>query len=189
MDSMALQSAIESILFIAGEPLSVQRLVKITGQPKVHVENALMTLRTFYAAPEKGIMLITKDDEVQLATKAENAHLVRTFVTAETEGSLSQASLEVLSIIAYRGPIARHAIEAIRGVNCSFTLRALLLRGLIERTNNPSDSLSILYRVSFNFLKTLGVDQVEKLSEYDTLSKDDRVDSIISQTQPTQLQQ
>ncbi|HLB50899.1 MAG TPA: SMC-Scp complex subunit ScpB, partial [Patescibacteria group bacterium] len=86
-------------------------------------------------------------------------------------------------IIAYRGPIARHAIEAIRGVNCSFTLRALLLRGLIERTNNPSDSRSILYRVSFDFLKTLGVDQVEKLSEYDALSKDDRVDSIISQTQ------
>jgi len=183
---MALQSTIESILFIAGEPLSVQRLAKITGQPKAHVENALMALRTSYAAPERGIMLITKDDEVQLVTKAENAHPVQTFVTAETEGPLSQASLEVLSIIAYRGPIARHAIEAIRGVNCSFTLRALLLRGLIERTNNPSDSRSILYRVSFNFLKTLGVDQVEKLSEYDTLSKDDRVDSIISQTQPTQ---
>lgn len=186
MDSTILQSTIESILFVAGEPLSVQRLMKITGEPKAHVDNALMALRASYAAPEKGLTLLTKDEAVQLVTKAEHARFVDAFVAAETEGPLSQASLEVLSIIAYRGPIARHAIEAIRGVNCSFTLRALLLRGLIERTNNPADSRSILYRVSFDFLKTLGVDQVEKLPAYDTLSKDDRVESIISQTQHTQ---
>jgi len=88
--------------------------------------------------------------------------------------------LEVLSIVAYRGPISRMDVEAIRGVNCSFTLRSLLMRGLLERIDNPADNRSYLYKISFDFLKKMGVESVEKLPDFENLSKDDRIDSIIN---------
>jgi len=77
----------------------------------------------------------------------------------------------VLSIVAYRGPITRAEIEAIRGVNCSFTLRALLIRGLLDRTENIKDNRRYLYNISFDFLKKLGMDSVEKLPDWETLNK------------------
>jgi segregation and condensation protein B len=88
--------------------------------------------------------------------------------------------LEVISIVAYRGPITRSEIEAIRGVNSSYTVRSLMLRGLMERIENPNDSRGYLYKISFDFLKKLGIDSVERLPEFETLSKDSRIDSIIN---------
>ncbi|EKE10649.1 MAG: hypothetical protein ACD_15C00221G0001 [uncultured bacterium] len=104
---------------------------------------------------------------------------VEQLVKNELEGPLSSAALEVLSIIAYRGPISKPEIEAIRGINCSYTLRNLTIRGLIERENNPKDSRGYVYVVSFDFLKKLGVEKMENLPEYATLSVDERMNSIV----------
>jgi segregation and condensation protein B len=92
---------------------------------------------------------------------------------------LSKAALEVLSIVAYKGPISRAEIESIRGVNCSFTLRSLMMRGLLERIDNPKDGRGYLYKISFEFMKKLGIESIDKLPDYKELSQDSRIESVI----------
>lgn len=173
-----LKSTIESILFITGEPVAISRIVKITGAKKPEVENALMVLQGEYNG-KRGMAIIEKEDSVQMVTAPENSEITSQLVKSEIQENLSQAALEVLSIVAYRGPITRVNIEAIRGVNCSFTLRALLMRGLLERITNPADSRSYLYKISFEFLKKLGIESIDKLPDFETLSKDKRIESVI----------
>jgi segregation and condensation protein B len=180
METEKLKSAIESILFVSGEPVKISRIAKITGAPKPEVENAIMLLQGECSANGRGMIIIKKEDEVQLATNPENASLVDELVKSEIQENLSKAALEVVSIVAYRGPISRMDVEAIRGVNCSFTLRSLLMRGLLERIDNPADNRSYLYKISFDFLKKLGIESIEKLPDFEKLSKDDRIDSIIN---------
>ena len=180
MEQKKLQSAIESILFVSGEPVKISRIVKITGASKPKVENAIMILQGEYSAGGRGILIIKKEDKIQMATNPENAVLIDDLVKSEIQENLSKAGLEVLSIVAYRGPVSRMDVEAIRGVNCSFTLRSLLMRGLLERIDNPADNRSYLYKISFDFLKKMGVESVEKLPDFEKLSKDDRINSIIN---------
>lgn len=179
MDQEKLKSIIESILFVSGEPVSVGKISKITGSPVPDVENAIMVLQGEYADKKRGLVILRKEQEAQMATDPENAGILDQLVKSEIQENLSRAGLEVLSIIAYRGPISRVEVEAIRGVNCSFTVRSLMMRGLLERIENPKDNRGYLYKISFDFLKKLGLDSVEKLPDYETLSKDDRIDSII----------
>ncbi len=179
MEQEKLKSAIESILFISGEPVSVAKIAKVTEAPIAEVENALMILQNEYAGSQRGIVILKKEQEVQMATDPDQASIVDRLVKSEIQENLSRAGLEVLSIIAYRGPITRVEVEAIRGVNCSYTVRSLMMRGLLERIENPSDNRGYLYKISFDFLKKLGIDSIEKLPDYETLSKDGRIDSII----------
>lgn len=181
MEIEKLKSVLESVLFAVGEPVKVGKLVKISGASKPEVENALMLLSSEYSGGKRGILIIRKEDEVQLATNPENAQFVDQILKSELQESLSPAAVEVLSIIAYRGPLTRAEIEAVRGVNCSYTVRNLLLRGLIERIDNPKDSRSYLYRITFDFLKKMGLESVQKLPDYETLSQDERIVSIIRQ--------
>ncbi|MEK7598539.1 MAG: SMC-Scp complex subunit ScpB [Patescibacteria group bacterium] len=180
MDQQKLKSAIESILFVSGEPLKISRISNITGVPRPEVENAVMILQGEYSSVGRGLMIVKKEGEIQMASNPDNALFIDKLVKSEIQENLSKAALEVISIVAYRGPITRMNVEAIRGVNCSFTLRALLMRGLLERIENPVDNRSYLYKISFDFLKKLGVESVEKLPEYAALSGDKRVDSIIN---------
>lgn len=179
MDQNKLKAEIESILFISGEPVKVSRIIKVTGASQPEVENAVLALQNEYATEKRGISILTKEDEVQMATNPDNAHIVDQLVKSEIQENLSRAGLEVLSIVAYRGPITRVEIEAIRGVNCSFTLRSLLMRGLVERIDNPKDNRGYLYKISFEFLKKMGVSSVAQLPDFETLSKDERIDSIL----------
>lgn len=182
MEQEKLQSIIESILFVGGEPIKKSKLVKIlSGEAKAEdVEKTLEALGAKYAGTGSGLMLLKKGEEIQLVSSPENAEYIERIVKNELQDSLSNAATEVVSIVAYRGPITKSEIEAIRGVNCSYTLRNLLLRGLIERNDNPRDNRGYVYSISFDFLKKLGVDDVKKLPEYDTLSLDDRINSIIN---------
>ncbi len=164
---MNLKSAIESILFIQGEPLAISRLAKIIGAPKRDVESALAELQEEYR--ERGIQLIANGDEWQFATNPANKAVVERFFSGEFSEELSRAGLEVVSIIAYKGPITRARIEYIRGVDSSFTLRNLLMRGLVLREENPEDRRSYLYRVSSDFLKHVGLTRLEDLPHYESL--------------------
>ena len=177
MDQEKLKSIIESILFLSGEPVAISRIAKITGAAASEVETAVMVLQGEYAK-NRGIILVKKENSVQMATSPLNAEMVSALVKSEIQENLSRAALEVLAIVAYRGPMTRVSIEAIRGVNSSFTLRALLMRGLLERVDNPQDSRSYLYKISFDFLKKLGLDSIEKLPDWETLSKDSRIESV-----------
>ncbi|MDD5464683.1 MAG: SMC-Scp complex subunit ScpB [Candidatus Moranbacteria bacterium] len=179
MDQEKLKSAIESILFVSGEPVSLNKIAKVTDSTVPEIESALEILKDEYASGKRGIVILRKEQEVQMATDPENAQLIDQLVKSEIQENLSRAGLEVLSIIAYRGPITRVEVEAIRGVNCSFTVRSLMMRGLLERIENPKDNRGYLYKISFDFLKKMGIDSVDKLPDYETLSKDERIDSII----------
>jgi segregation and condensation protein B len=116
-----------------------------------------------------------------MATKPENAAHVEAFTKSALTESLSKAALEVLAIIAYRAPVTRAEIDAIRGVNCSFTLRNLLLRGLIEREGNPDDSRGYIYRPAFRFLEVLGLSKTSELPDFEALSQDERLTMILEQ--------
>lgn len=180
MDTNKLKSAIESMLFISGEPLKISRIAKTTNALKPEIENALMLLAGEYASKNSGLQIIRKGDEVQMATNPDNAQYVEELIKGELQESLSAAALEVISIIAYRGPITRADIESIRGVNSSFTLRNLLLRGLIGRQVNPKDTRSYVYEITFDFLRFLGLSQPKDLPGYDALSQDSRIKTVTS---------
>lgn len=180
MEQNELKSKIESILFMSGEPVKISKIAKVCQVENSEAESAIMVLQGEYA-DNRGMVIIRKENEVQMATSPQNSDIVSQLVKSEMQESLSRASLEVLAIVAYRGPISRVGIEAIRGVNSSFILRALLMRGLVERIDNPSDSRSYLYKISFDFLKKLGLESIEKLPDWESLSHDERIESIIGQ--------
>lgn len=177
MEIEKLKSIAESVLFISGEPVKIARIAKISGAAVPEVENAIMVLKAEYS--HRGIIIIEKDKAIQMATHPENAEIISTLLKCEIQEGLSKAALEVLSIVAYRGPISRAEIEAIRGVNCSFTLRTLLMRGLLERTDNPKDNRAYLYGISFDFLKKMGLEKNQDLPDWEKLSRDPRIESVI----------
>lgn len=173
---------LESLLLISGEPLSYARLAKIVGVEENQVREAANLLTESYAkSTERGIMIIENNNQLLLATKPEYAEYIEALTKSTLQENLSKAGLEVLSIIAYRSPITKAEIEAIRGVNCSFTVRNLLLRDLIEREGNPEDSRGHIYRPSFRFLETLGIRSVADLPEYAVLSQDERLKMILEE--------
>lgn len=179
-------SALESLLFVSGEPLAFTRLAKILKISDEKTINVIQKLTEKYARDtESGLMLIVKDKKVILATKTENTSFVEALTKSAFQENLSKAALEVLSIIAYRAPITRVEIEAIRGVNCSFTLRNLLLRDLIERQGNPEDLRGYVYFLTFKFLQSLGMKNVNELPDYETLSQDERLKIILEEDKYT----
>ena len=164
---MELKHKIESVLFITGEPVSIKKLLVILNEKRENLEGALEELTKDYAS--RGIILIRKEDEWQFGTNPENARLVEDLAKSAFTEDLSRAALETLSIVAYKGPLTRLEIEFIRGANSSFTIRNLLMRGLVERIENPKDARSYLYKISFDFLKHLGLSAVHELPEYEIM--------------------
>lgn len=164
------KSIIESLLFVSGESIKISKLAGICAISEEEMEKAVAALSADYAR-ERGLLIIRIGDTVQLVTNPDNAQFVSEMLKSEIQENLSQASLEVLSIVAYRGPITRAEIEEIRGVNCSFTLRALSIRGLVDKIENIKDNRRYLYNISFDFLKKMGVEGVEKLPDWELLNK------------------
>lgn len=131
----------------------------------------LKDIQSEYGQNGRGLRLVEKDGEWQMASAPENSEIVGNLIKSEFEEDLTKASLETLAIVAYKSPVSRAEIDNIRGVNSSFILRNLLIRGLIERIDNPRDARSYLYRPSFDFLKHLGLSKIEDLPNYGELTK------------------
>lgn len=176
-------SALESLLFLSGEPLAYTRLAKTLDISEKEVREAVVLLgKEYEESSVRGLMLVSDEKSVVLATKPSNAGALESLVKGAREENMSKAALEVLAIIAYRAPVSRAEIDAIRGVNCSFTLRNLLLRDLIEREGNPNDSRGYLYRPTLKFLETLGLSAVSELPQFETLSQDERLQMVLEET-------
>lgn len=167
---MNLKSIVEALLFVHGEPVKLKKLAKITKAKEEEVKTAIQELSKEYA--ERGFAILEKDDMYQLGSNPACTHEIEELMRDEFSEELSRAAIETLAIIAYRGPKTRAEIEYVRGVNSSFTLRNLLMRGLIERIENPKDARSYLYRISFTFLKHMGISRPEELPEFDQLAKE-----------------
>lgn len=165
-----LSAILESILFVHGEPMVLERLAKIAGVTRDEVRVALAALVKSYEG--RGLTLVEKDGAYQLGSHPAHTPYVEALARGEFGEELSRAAMETVAVIAYKGPTSRAEIEYIRGVNSSFTLRALLMRGLIERVGNPKDVRAFLYRVSIDFLKHLGLRRMEDLPRYEELSRE-----------------
>ncbi|MFQ5662143.1 MAG: SMC-Scp complex subunit ScpB [Candidatus Paceibacteria bacterium] len=167
---MRLNAKIEALLFFKGEAMKVKELIKLLGVDKSIIENALIELKENLS--ERGIQLIRKDDEVILATNPEMSDLIERIRKEELTKDIGKAGAETLSIILYKGPVARAEIDYIRGVNSTFILRNLLIRGLIEKISNPRDQRSFLYKPTLELLSFLGVKGIEELPEFDTVQSE-----------------
>ncbi len=159
-----LENKIEAILFFKGEPVSLRRLEEILKVSKEEIIDAVSKLKT--SLEHRGIILIESDKEVTLGTKPELSKLIEDLQKEELNRDLSKASLETLSIILYKNDVSRSEIDYIRGVNSSFTLRALSIRGLVEKTIDPKDNRRFMYKPSFELLSFMGIKSVTELPDY-----------------------
>ncbi|MBI2446838.1 MAG: SMC-Scp complex subunit ScpB [Parcubacteria group bacterium] len=166
---MNLKSTIESLLFTAGHPVTVKKLADILETGEADIDNILKELSEDYEKNERGLRLVFFDGKVQLVASPYSIETVKKLIKSDFEEDLSSAALETLAIISYRGPISRAAIENLRGVNCSFILQSLAIRGLIDRKNNPEDGRSYIYSITFDFLKHLGLTKLEDLPNFNEL--------------------
>lgn len=175
---MSLLSQIESILFVASKPLSNKAVAKTLRIDISKVEDALETLKLKYNQPESGIHILFDDEAVQMATNPDNATAIDSFVKDEISGELTRPQLETLTVAAYRGPITRPELEQIRGVNCALILRNLMVRGLVEESDD-AEKLMPVYRLTFDALRHLGVTSVAELPEYQVLNKHENIEQTL----------
>lgn len=161
------KSILESLLFLVGEPVKITKLARVLELDEAQISESLTDLKNDLENCRRGLQLVIHNKEAQLVTSKNNARIIEKFVKSDFEEDLSQAALETLAVIAYRGPVSRAKIEDLRGVNCSFILRSLAIRGLIERKENPEDRRSHLYQVSFDFLRHLGLSCLRDLPEFE----------------------
>ena len=143
---------IESLLFVAGKPLTIKKIVDLLGKEvsKKEIVKAIDELTREYKDQQRGIQIVKAEEQVQLVTSAEASETVQKFIKEETTSELTKPSIETLTIIAYRGPVSKIELERIRGINCSLIIRNLLLRGLITE-NYDKKKREDYYKVSSLF--------------------------------------
>lgn len=167
MEPQHLTSLLESLLFVASKPLSAKELAKFLDQPLETVQAALEQLVA--EKRDQGVIVLESHGTFQMSTNARNSTQVKNFLNAELREKLTDATVEVLGIIAYRQPISKAEIEAIRGVNSQYSLRHLLMRGMIEKISNPADARSVNYQTTSEFLQHLGITSVKDLPAFEEL--------------------
>ena len=167
---LTLDSQIEAVLFLKSETMTKKVLAKILERNVEEINDALFVLEE--RLETRGIVLISKEDKVTLATSPEMSDLIESIRKEELSKDLGKAGLETLSIILYKAPITRVEIDYLRGVNSNFILRNLLIRGFIEKVVNPGDQRSYLYKPSLDLLSFLGVSKVEDLPEYVSIQEE-----------------
>jgi segregation and condensation protein B len=157
-----LETLLESLLFVADEPVPVTRLAQALEVTADEVEAALATLQE--ACAERGVRLQRFGSRVQLVSAPEAASLIERFLGLELHTSLSTAALEALTIVAYQQPVTRAQVEAVRGVNSDSVLRTLVSKGLIEEIGRMDTvGRPILYGTTFDFLQFFGLESLEDL--------------------------
>lgn len=161
---METKKIIENLLFISGEPISIKKLSQILEIEESETTKEVDELKKDSA--NRGLKIIEKDKKIQITTSPEASKYIEKLITSNLKEELSETAMETLAAISYLGPIAKHELEELRGVNCAFTLRNLLIRGLIEKAENPENTKTLLYKTSFDFLKKLGIENEKELPDY-----------------------
>lgn len=177
---------IESLLFVASRPLSLKKICEQVGEEKKFVGEAISKLAEECKASGRGVQVMEIDGEYQMSTVPESSKLVKDFLKDEMTGELTRPALETLTIVAYRGPIAKPDLEQIRGINCSLILRNLMIKGLVEAKTSDKGG-EALYNITFDFMRHLGVTKASELSDYEKLSKSEILEKILNLSAETSV--
>jgi segregation and condensation protein B len=166
MDDNKLKSAMEAILFASGEPVPAARISLVLGVPEEDVLDCGKALAEEYVAGERGLRVLKLEDKFQMCSAPEFAPAIIKTMERRKPPMLSQPALEALAIVAYFQPVTRAYIDQVRGVDSSYTVSALLERGLIERCGRlDAPGRPSLYRTTDVFLRTMGIGSLKELPE------------------------
>ena len=176
----SLKSKIESLLFISAKPMAAKTLADLLKVEKKEIIKSADELSIDYSRTQRGTRIIKSADKYQMVSAPENAKEVQEFIKDETTGELSRPSLEALTIIAYRGPVAKLDLDRIRGVNCALIIRNLLIRGLIEGKTDKKKG-ETYYKATFDFIRFLGLNDIKDLPDYNRLHQDETLDRMLKE--------
>jgi segregation and condensation protein B len=165
MNDTNLRASLEAILLVADEPVPVVVLAQVLERPRNEVAAELSDLTAAYTAEGRGFELREVAGGWRFYTREDYAPLVERFVSDGQEVRLTQAALETLAVVAYRQPVSRSRVSAVRGVNCDGVMRTLVLRGLVEEAGTDPETGAILYRTTGYFLERLGLASLEDLPD------------------------
>jgi segregation and condensation protein B len=168
-----LRACIEAVLLVVDEPVPDLLLAQVLERPRDEVAAELRTLAGAYTAEGRGFDLREVAGGWRLYTREECAPVVERFFTDGQEVRLTQAALEALAVVAYRQPVSRGRVSAVRGVNCDAVMRTLTLRALVEEQSTDPETGAILYRTTDYFLERLGLASLADLPELAPFLPDD----------------
>jgi segregation and condensation protein B len=163
--SPSLRASLEAILLVADEPVPAVVLAQVLEYPRDEVAAELAELANAYTAEDRGFDLREIAGGWRFYTREDCAPVVERFVRDGQEVRLTQAALETLAVVAYRQPVSRARVSAVRGVNCDGVMRTLVLRGLAEEAGTDPETGAILYRTTAYFLERLGLAGLEDLPD------------------------
>lgn len=171
--------ALEAILFASGDPISIDRLAAVLEIEREDVIDCVEELELHYKKFNSGIRIVRLEDEYQMCSNPEYADVIVKTMRHRKPPKLSQAALEVLSIVAYFQPVTRAYIEDVRGVDSSYSVNMLTERGLIE----PCGKLEVpgrptLFRTTENFLRVMEIEQLEDLPALPEIAHEDGVEAL-----------
>jgi segregation and condensation protein B len=178
-DLPGLRASIEAILLVVDEPVTVLTLAQLLERPRGEVADTLRELAAEYTGQGRGFDLREVAGGWRFYTRDVCAPVVERFVTDGQQARLTQAALETLAVVAYRQPVSRARVSAIRGVNSDGVMRTLTLRGLIEDAGQDPESQAHLYRTTGYFLERLGLRDLDELPELAPYLPDDLPDDIV----------
>ena len=174
MEVKEIESAIEGILFAAGDPVGVERLCMALDLDRATVDTVCQRLADYYSYERRGVRLLRLENSYQLCSAPEHADCIRRAFESRRPARLSQPALEVLAIIAYYQPTTRAYVDQIRGVDSAYTVGLLLERDLIEECGRLAvPGRPILYRTTQTFLRSFGLSSLEELPELPSASPED----------------
>lgn len=162
---LALKPALEAVLMVVDEPATEEHLAKILQRPRRRIADALRELADEYTVQGRGFELRLIAGGWRFYTRPEYAAAVEGFVLDGQHARLTQAALETLAVVAYRQPVSRSRVSAVRGVNCDGVMRTLLQRGLVEEAGTEPETGAILYVTTNYFLERMGLRGLDELPE------------------------
>ncbi|CAL9285578.1 SMC-Scp complex subunit ScpB [Streptomyces sp. NPDC052644] len=164
-DALELRPALEAVLMVVDEPATEEHLARILGRTRREVADALRELADEYDVQRRGFELRQVAGGWRYYTRPAYAAAVEAFVLDGRQARLTQAALETLAVVAYRQPVSRSRVSAVRGVNCDGVMRTLLQRGLVEEAGAEPETGAILYRTTNYFLERMGLRGLDELPE------------------------
>ncbi|MBQ5321693.1 MAG: SMC-Scp complex subunit ScpB [Oscillospiraceae bacterium] len=172
MELKKLESAIMSVLFACGEPISASRISEAVGADTGTIVKLLQNIKDRLEEDGSGIILLRLSDDYQLSTNPDNAEYVKIALDRRRNAPLSRAAMEVLSIIAYNQPVTNSFIEQVRGVSSNEVVSGLCEKGLVEEAGRLEvPGRPICYKTTANFLRCFGLESLAELPSAEELQK------------------